>query len=330
MTDTARQCPRCDLRFRLDDELAHHLATEHTLEPAFGDGDSALPSAPAGPTPDVVTVPLDPSRPPTAALDVAVALARAGGYAVEVVAAPVPGVPATGRYLGRRQRELAAAGVATVAPGELQGDPAGAIVAHAAARPSALLCLARRAHGRLAERVLGSVSARVVRDATVPVVLVGPEARHAGTPTRRLLVGVDGSRAAYQGLAVAARLADRLGTEVELIEVTSPRAPVLDTPQDVHLREAAHDLGVTPAASYVVHDEDPARGLVERAGPTGDTLLVVGSHGLAGAGHARHAVLGGVAQGVVRHAAGPVLVVPRGAWVDGVATGAAMAEPSHA
>jgi nucleotide-binding universal stress UspA family protein len=305
--NTVVQCPLCELRFAHGTELAHHMATDH---PARHEEDIAPPR----PWQGVVTVPLDPAHAPTGAVAVATALARQGGFAVdEVVAAPSPGLPVTDRYLAARQHELAAAGVPALPARKLAGAPAEAVVAHAASGGTSLLCMATRGRGAVAERTLGSVAAEVVRHATVPVVLAGPELRHPGTPVRRILVGVDGSRLSRHALDAAVALAGRIGAPIELVEVIAPDTPVSDIPETATLRSIAHGMATPPRAYDVLHDRHPARALVERAGTAGDTLVVVGARGRTGIDRL---VLGSVSHGVARHASCPVVVVPRDAVID--------------
>lgn len=295
------QCPLCELRFRYGIELAHHIASDHPS----GSLDDITPA----PTWDgVITVPFDPARPGTAAMRVAVSLAAAAGFAVEAVAAPAPGVPVTERYLAARQRDLRQSNVPTVAPCELAGDPAGAIVDHAAEGRTSLLCMATRARSHLADRLLGGVTAAVLRHSPVPVVLVGPGVVHPGTPIRRVVVGLDGSSLAQRAAEAAAALADLVGVGVELVGVEGPRADAADHATEAVLRRTAESLS-PPARSYeVVVDDDPARALADHTGLAGDSLLVVGTHGRTGLDRL---VLGSVAHDLVRRARCPVMVVPR-------------------
>lgn len=300
---TVHQCPSCDLRFASRNELIDHLAVDHP-SPSADD----VPSRRH--THGIVTVPVDPSRAPGPALAAAVALARAADLAVEVVAAPAPGLRTTARYLAVRQREVHAAGVATVPPCELVGDPVDAIAAHTAAGRTSLLCMATRARGRLAEPVLGSVSAAVVRSSRVPVLLIGPAVRHPGRDPARVIAGVDGSVLAGGARRAATRLADRLGVPLELAQVVAPDDSASTiAARDPHAPAVPSDQG--PA--IVLCDSNPVNALVERAGTSGQTILVVATHGRTGFDRL---AMGSVATGLARRAHGPVLVVPRGAELD--------------
>lgn len=301
VSPTVHQCPFCELRFANRGELADHVAVEH---PSPTDHDLPPHRRARG----VVTVPLDPARPPGPALPAAVALAQPAGLAVELVAAPSPGLPATtAGYLAAHQRDLRAAGVVALPPHELAGDPAEAVVAHAAEGTS-LLCLATRARGRIAEPLFGSVSARIARTSTVPVLLVGPAVHRPGTPLRRVVGGIDDSSTAAEVCRAATHLAERLGLPFELVRVVEPGAPA----GDPETADATGPAGEGECEPVVIHDRDPARALAGRAGTGGDTIVVVGSHR---AGRDRRAP-GSVATGLARHASGPVLVVPPGTHLD--------------
>lgn len=306
MTATVTQCPFCELRFAHSTEVAQHVAVDH---PAPLDEDVPQPVRWRG----RVTVPLDPSRPPTGALRTAAALARQAGCAVEVVAVPAPGLPTTAGYLAARRRDLEAEGVAARSTHELAGEPADAIVERAASGATSLLCMASRGRGPIAEATLGSVSAEVVRRSPVPVVLVGPGLLFPGTSIRRIVVGIDGSSIAHDALDAAATLGDRLGVALDLIMAVEPGAPVTDVPEEAALRRSAGHLAPSSVSWDVMHDHDPVRALAARAGGAGDTLIVVGTHGRTGLDRL---VLGSVAHGLVRHAGGPVMVVPRDATLD--------------
>lgn len=291
---TVYQCPSCELRFATRNELLDHVAVDH---PAPVEDD--LP--PRRDARGLVTVPVDPGRPPGPALATAVALAAAAGCAIGVVAAPVPGIPDPSPYLAARHRELARAGVVTVPPRVLAGDPADAVVADARASGTSLLCMATRARGWLAEPLLGSVAAGVVHRSPVPVVLVGPSVRHPGARPRRMVVGIDGSDVAAAARRAASVLASRLGTPVELVRVAGTDGPVAPGTVD-------EGDGVV-----VLRGRHPARALAERAGPGGDVLVVVGSRRRTGLDRPG---MGGVATGVARRASGPVMVVPADAQLD--------------
>ena len=157
--------------------------------------------------------------------------------------------------------------------------------------------------------LLGSTAENVVRNASCPVLVVrdGPLKR-----IRKVLLPVDwdeGSRAAVR-YAVA-----RTGKDVELKAIHAIGFPRMieaefadslsdDAPSSRKLRKFLDRLGAKGVPSKVVLGE-PAEAILDAA-PDFD-LVVIATRGRKGAARA---LLGSVAEKVVRRAEGPVLVVP--------------------
>jgi nucleotide-binding universal stress UspA family protein len=142
-----------------------------------------------------------------------------------------------------------------------------------------------------------------------------------GVPVRpRILVPVDLSAMSDAVVDTAADLARALGAQLRILHVVSPD-DVVDAPGDEDTLEA-----------FVNRVEDTARACARRAGVEaeadvcqgwsipeqilavarrwGATLIVMGTHTRPGW---RRALLGSVAEEVLRHASCPVLVIPDGA-----------------
>jgi nucleotide-binding universal stress UspA family protein len=140
-------------------------------------------------------------------------------------------------------------------------------------------------------------------------------------PTRRIVVGVDGSAASGRALRWPAAQAKTWRAEVEAVHAwtvpdmgADPLAQALADPEELEA-QARRELGfvvdgtdgaepVAPVAHTVVRD-DPASAILQ-ASEHAD-LLVVGSRGLRPDGDAD---LGAVADRVIREARCPVVVVP--------------------
>lgn len=135
----------------------------------------------------------------------------------------------------------------------------------------------------------------------------------------KILVACDFSPASERALAWAAHLQDRLGNpEVQAIHVWSalpslgvvPVPPV--TPSDEDLRRLEDELGTVVrrhgliAGISVEVAADAGAAIVRRATQEGADLVVIGSHGRGGVARA---VLGSVADWVVRKAPCPVVVL---------------------
>jgi nucleotide-binding universal stress UspA family protein len=139
---------------------------------------------------------------------------------------------------------------------------------------------------------------------------------------KRICCPIDFSDASRSAMEVAVDLAKRFGAELTLVHAypipgyTFPDGSMVASPkmmQDLaeearrHLEEwrsEAEKLGVKVAAETAVGD--PAAEIVAFAGRSGVDLLVVGTHGRTGL---EHALMGSVAERVVRRAPCPVLTV---------------------
>jgi nucleotide-binding universal stress UspA family protein len=129
---------------------------------------------------------------------------------------------------------------------------------------------------------------------------------------KRICCPVDFSEPARAGLAVAADLCRRLGSELVLLHADAgpkvaeelPRA----APSEGQLqawREEAERLGA-PRATVAHAGGPPEVAIVEFASTKGVDLVVMGTHGRV---DREHMLTGSVAEGVVRNAPCPVLTV---------------------
>ncbi len=156
--------------------------------------------------------------------------------------------------------------------------------------------------------------------------------RKGGEMKKSIVCGVDGSADSEAALAVAARLADRVGARLVLANVVEPvqspyataraigpgiiaRAPIDDVlGEQVRagerlLEEIAEQANVETAEKRVVSGF-PAERLADLADEEDAELIVVGSRGR---GAFKAAFLGSVSTSLIGVARCPVLVVPPGA-----------------
>lgn len=144
---------------------------------------------------------------------------------------------------------------------------------------------------------------------------------------KHILCPVDGSNTSLQALELAARLAEEQHARLTIcMAVDAAKAAAM----------AFGDPGMTGAAYNALYDEAraslasisalvtpvapdqmlvegaPVEAIVECASKRGCDLIIIGSHGRSGI---KRALLGSVAEGVVRTAAVPVMVVRRGSVV---------------
>ena len=139
----------------------------------------------------------------------------------------------------------------------------------------------------------------------------------------KILVASDFSTDADAALALAIDLARERHATLDIVHAYPPDTYVLPPPLDLvglapgpssltHVEEAlelraghARKVGLTVTTQTLMGP--PHEVLVDHATATGADVIVVGSRGL---GAMAHALLGSVAEKVVRHAPCPVLVVP--------------------
>ena len=183
-----------------------------------------------------------------------------------------------------------------------------------------LIVLATRGHTGLKRVLLGSTAERVVRFAACPVLVVRRRQR-AELRIRKILVPTDFSHCAMAGLMYGALWAKTFNAKLRLLHVMFPAAPVLidrvavnlpgenvGAPADTQLEmEALTQLDFL----HGVKCEPTIRigyAIDTICGETDDAdLLVISTHGRTGW---KHALIGSVAEQVVRYAECPVMVVP--------------------
>jgi len=139
---------------------------------------------------------------------------------------------------------------------------------------------------------------------------------------KKILVAVDASPIAAHAVDVGIELARSLKAEIALVRVTAPPDAYADvgiSTGELMAQAKSEDqrvlLGVRERLSLPASVQeflvagDPATEIVKAAQEWLADLIVVGSHGRSGMSRI---VLGSVAEGVVRHAPCPVLVVRAG------------------
>ena len=137
---------------------------------------------------------------------------------------------------------------------------------------------------------------------------------------QRILVPIDFSGHSDLALHHAAELAKKFSARLTLYHVLHHVLPTLvDVPLGVNLwpeecgttatsrlRELATSLGADVHSEVAVEEGVPWDSIVNRATKTGSDLIVMATHGRTGL---KHALLGSVAERVLRHAPCSVMVV---------------------
>jgi nucleotide-binding universal stress UspA family protein len=231
------------------------------------------------------------------------------------------------RYLQQVRERLEAGGI-TVTTEMAVGPSAGTILKTAAKQSSGLIAMATHGRVGLERWFLGSVTDRVVREATTPVLLVRPGAQHiSATPVLdRIIVPLDGSELSEAALPYAmflARAFERPMVLVRTLDLTwltmGGDAAMTDAGLTPELEETLRDdstsyLAETAArlresgftAETVFSFRLPAEEIADQAHAAPGAMIVMSTHGRSGLGRS---VLGSVADRVVRSAETPVLLV---------------------
>lgn len=285
-----------------------------------------------------ILVPLDGSPVSEEALSLARQLASTLGGTLELVHVVEP-VPLLDLLVsdrnGEAERYLArvAEGVAGAVPVRvrvLDGDPVTELLRCAHQAPDSLIVMATHRRAGLSRLLLGSVADKVVRGATVPVVVVRQSSSTVAPAPRRLLVPLDGSVRAEAALPLAARLG-REGAAIALVRVIPPQLPwaadwvdddptqsdpgQLDRMVDEARLEARSSLaGVARdlrrrglSVTWEVRLGRPGDEIVRAAETTGADLVLMATTGAHGS---RRWSFGSVTDEVLRRSRGAVLVVP--------------------
>lgn len=212
------------------------------------------------------------------------------------------------------EESAAALGISPVERSVLAGSPGPALRDFADDRGVAAIIVGAQGLGAVDRLLMGSVSDYLTRKAHCPVLVVGPDATAGDGP---VVVATDGSAHAQ---TAARRVLPLLPENTPLTVAT-----VTSRPPDQHPATALDILsqrsreGVADAvdealaeiidradAAHAVLSGEPEEALVSFASDQGARALVIGTRGHGGLSRA---VLGSVAQGVLRHAPCPVFIV---------------------
>jgi nucleotide-binding universal stress UspA family protein len=258
--------------------------------------------------PRTFVVPLDGSELATRAVDVVTPLARCLGASLLLVTTPWDDEV----HAAQAHLDGVAATVEVPVDTLLVHDrpAAAAIDLVARSEPDRMICMTTHGRGRFRWAVAGSVAEEVIRNADMPVLLVGPHAAaNWSDPPGQIVVGVDASPAASGAVAPAAAWAKALGCELTLTYVAHP----LDIGEALRsedflapLEKAVRDVGV-PLHVRIERGSYVAGALLDVAEEPPATMFVMASRGRTG--FARVA-LGSVSMAVVNGARCPVLVTP--------------------
>lgn len=227
-----------------------------------------------------------------------------------VDAASVSDRPAVEREVAETALRLSADTEHPITWAVLEGsDVADALIQHATVRGSRAVVMGTRAASSVGLVLVGSVADRVMRECPRPVVLVPPGAAYMQGKRihfRRILVPFDGS-------ALAERCVDFLlslprASELELVLIEAARAADTIANAERQLRVVAERVRARGAAAEVrvTKSDNPVKAL---AAAVREFLVEMIAMSTRGEGGLERLVVGSVAQGVVRIAEVPVLVL---------------------
>ncbi len=193
-----------------------------------------------------------------------------------------------------------------------EGDPASEIIRSARNVKADVIVMATRGRSGVVRGLLGSVTDRVTLGSPVPVLIVrsenAPLSIEAAGSIETVVTPLDGSELAETALRHAKTVAEGFGARLVLLRVLPP--PGLSQPSEAseYLERVAARLGglacavITRAASG-----DPRGEIVALAEQEPHSMVVMTTRGASGFSRW---VRGSVADGVVRTAAVPTMVVP--------------------
>lgn len=193
-----------------------------------------------------------------------------------------------------------------------------------------LIVMSTHGRGALSRFWIGSVADHVVRHVKVPTLLVRPKegedvALNQWTPFESIVVALDGSDRAETSIELATDFARAMGSRVVLLRTVPPPFPVQSPylPDAAAAMKQAMDAGEEEAERYLAEIADDLKregvdvetvvvvgkpattGILEFVQTTGASLVAIATHGRGGVSRA---VLGSVADKVVRGAEVPVLL----------------------
>ena len=274
-----------------------------------------------------ILVPLDGTPQSNAALPAARTIAHAisaSVFLLQVLDSPEsgPAIDETAHKLARVARELAASGL-QVESAVRFGQAGDEIVQQVREWSADLVIMRTRGWSGIQRAVMGSVAEDLLSRSDVPIMLLRPGGRRMDR-IANLLAPVDGSPGGALALASGVGLAKATGAQIRLIEIVVPMMSQALTPSeydpawDEEALSAAHTYvaGMVSrllGAGVMAKGEarmapEIAGGIVQAADEHASDLIVMSTEARTGLGRA---VLGSVADAVVRASACPVLLVHR-------------------
>ena len=210
-----------------------------------------------------------------------------------------------------------------------RGDVCSEILRQAIDRKADLIVMGTHGHTGLRHVLLGSVTEKIIRNASCPVLVVPPHAADAGSAAaavfKRIVHATDFSKASSAALTCALALAKEADARLTLLhaiefpqalhDIPLPRGSEVDHQHALAEAEYLRRLrALVPAQARMyctvaarVSEGKPARAILRVADEEQADLIVLG---VQGRGTVELMVFGSNAHAVIREAGCPVLVVP--------------------
>jgi nucleotide-binding universal stress UspA family protein len=201
------------------------------------------------------------------------------------------------------------------------GDPARAIEAFADEVDAGLVVMGTHGRKGLARTFVGSVAESVLRASARPVITLRENAAITEVP-KHLLVATDFGDAAVRALTYAVELAALLGARVTVVTVFEVPLPILAAETSLVNAEVFDQVLVASGNALgravkslegrgveiasLLREGDAHRVVRDLCGEIGADLVVLGTHGRQGISRA---ILGSVAESILRDAPVPVLTL---------------------
>jgi nucleotide-binding universal stress UspA family protein len=207
------------------------------------------------------------------------------------------------QHVEKLARALVAEG-ASASARVLLGDAAARILDCASEEKASLIALSTHGRSGLSRFVRGSVAERVLRTATVPVLLANPHGLAPAKDARigRILVPLDGSARSASILPFAAEIAFLYESELILLHVDDGKGTAKTAGA---LEQVGRTVADVPFTQKTVRGP-AAESILEVAGAQKVGLVAMTTHGASGV---TRWAFGSVAEKVLREVACPVLVV---------------------
>jgi nucleotide-binding universal stress UspA family protein len=208
------------------------------------------------------------------------------------------------------------------------GQAADEILQQVREQAADLVIMRTRGQAGIQRAIMGSVAERLLTGSDVPIIMLRPGGRRMDR-IKTLLVPVDGSPGGGLALSSGVALAKATGAEIHLVQVVVPMTLHMISPNGgpVYYDPAWDDEALSAAKTYIdgmltrLRDSgvtasgdarmlpDVASSIVQAADEHATDLIAMSTHALTGL---QRALLGSVADAVVRSANCPVLLLRRG------------------